>query len=118
MKSNDISERLLEFAVRVIKAVAALNNSMVGNHVFKQLIRSSTSAGANYEEACGAESIADFVHKLQIVLKELRESSYWLRLIKKAELIPNQNIDPLIQENRELINIIAKSVVTAKRNAR
>ena len=80
-------------------------------------MRAGTSAGANYEEACGAESRADFVHKLQIVLKELRESFYWLRLIKKTALI--LTTDPellfLLQEAKELTNIIAKSVVTAKK---
>jgi four helix bundle protein len=79
-----------------------------------QLGRSATSAGANYEEACGAESRADFIHKMQLVLKESRESIYWLRLIKKADLISSSNLEKQIQEANELANIIAKSIVTAK----
>lgn len=78
-------------------------------------MRSSTSAGANYEEACGAESRADFIHKLQIVLKELRESLFWLRIVKRAALAPEALSDPLLQEADELAGIIAKSIITAKR---
>ena len=113
---NDLSERLLDFAAEIIKLVAPLNKTLVGRHIGGQLTRSGTSAGANYEEACGAESRADFVHKLQIVLKELRESCYWLRLIKKAGVIPDtdKNLLVLLQEAKELTLIIAKSIVTAK----
>ena len=114
---NDLSGRLLDFAAEIIELVVRLNRTAVGRHIGGQLIRSGTSAGANYEEACGAESRADFIHKLQLVLKELRESVYWLRLIERAGLIPG--IDPkllaLLQEVRELTNIVAKSVVTAKK---
>jgi len=73
----------LDFAVEIIKLAVRLNKTSVGRHIGGQLTRSGTSPGANYEEACGAESRADFIHKLQIVLKELRESSYWLRLIRQ-----------------------------------
>jgi len=92
-----------------------LNRSAVGRHISKQLIPSSTSAGANYEEACGAESRADFIHKLQIVLKELRETLYWLRLTKRSDLLSNTTLEVLIQEAKELANIIAKSIITAKK---
>jgi four helix bundle protein len=87
----------------------------VGRHISGQLIRSATSAGANYEEACGGESRSDFIHKLQLVLKEMRESLYWLRLIMKTVLIPIEMISPIYQEADELTKIIAKSVVTAKK---
>ncbi len=79
-----------------------------------QLARSATSAGANYEEACSAESRADFIHKMQIVLKELRESLYWMRLIEKTNLATPSKLLPLSQEASELASIIAKSIVTAK----
>ncbi len=79
------------------------------------MFRSGTSSGANYEEACGAQSKADFIHKLQIVLKELRESSFWLRLIKKSSLLNDGSVDELIEETKQLINIIAKSLITAKK---
>ena len=80
---NNLSERLLDYAANIIKLTIRLNRTAVGRHIGGQLVHAGTSGGANYEEACGAESRADFVHKLQIVLKELRESLYWLRLIKK-----------------------------------
>ncbi len=115
---NDLSDRLLEFAADIIKLVVRLNKSSVSSHIGKQLTRSGTSPGANYEEACGAESRADFIHKMQIVLKELRETSYWLRLIGKSDLIiiTDTLLNKLIQESIELSNIIAKSIVTAKKN--
>jgi four helix bundle protein len=78
---NVLSERLLDFGVEIIRMVEKIRSNYAGRQIIGQLIRSSTSAGANYEEACGAESRSDFVHKLQIVLKELRESLYWLQLI-------------------------------------
>ncbi len=108
----------MDFAAEIIKLVVRLNKSGVGRHIGGQLTRSGTSTGgANYEEACGAESRADFIHKLQIVLKELRESSYWLRLIRKTRLIPvtDPNLSALLQEAEELTNIIAKSIVTARK---
>ena len=83
-----------------------------------QLMRASTSCGANYEEACAAESRADFVHKMQIVLKEIRESRYWLRLIEKVGLFPESNLPSLLRESDELVKIFAKSVITAKRPIR
>ena len=116
-RGNDISERLLNIAADILKLAIRLNKTAVGRHIGGQLTRSGTSAGANYEEACSAESRADFIHKLQIVLKELRETSYWLRLIKKSVLISSadKNLTDLLQEAKELTNIIAKSIVTAKR---
>ena len=114
MKKNDLSERLLNFAVSIIKFIVKLNRTAVGRHIGNQLMRSSTSSGANYEEACGAESKADFIHKMQLVLKELRESLYWLRLIKKASLTSDEHLQPLLNEAKELVKIVAKSVITAK----
>lgn len=113
---KDLSERLLEFAAGITKLVVRFNKTAVGRHIGGQLTRAATSAGANYEEACGAESRADFVHKLQIVLKELRESLYWLKLIAKAGLIEAEDSKLLavLQETKELTSIIAKSIVTAK----
>jgi four helix bundle protein len=114
-KANKLSERFLEYASAIVKLTAKLENSFAGKHIAGQLFRSGTSAGANYEEGCGAQSRADFIHKLQIVLKELRESSFWLRLIQKAELLKDLAVDDLIEETKQLINIIAKSLITAKK---
>ena len=116
MKSErlDLSERLLGFAANVIKLTVTLNKTAPGRHIANQLMRSSTSYGANYEEACGAESKADFIHKMQLVLKELKESLYWLKLIRKSALISDEQVQPLLIESQELVKIIAKSIVTAR----
>ena len=115
---NDLSDRFLEFSANIIKLTTNLYKTPEGRHIGGQLLRSGTSCGANYEEACGAESRRDFIHKLQITLKELKESFYWLRLIGKAALLPENNplLPNLLEENKELINIIAKSVITAQQN--
>lgn len=91
-----------------------LKRTAVGRHVANQLMRAASSSGANYEEACGAESKADFIHKMQLVLKELRESSYWLKLAGKSGLLPVKALQPLLDEANELTKIVAKSVITAK----
>jgi four helix bundle protein len=114
-KANKLAERLLDYGVAIVKLTAKLDNTLPDKHTAGQLFRSGTSAGANYEEACGAQSRADFIHKLQIVLKELRESSFWLRLIRKSGLLNDGSVDALIEETRQLINIIAKSLITAKK---
>jgi four helix bundle protein len=113
-KGADIEERLLEFAVRAGKAIDALPDTRLGRHIAGQLVRSGTSPAPNYAEACAAESKKDFIHKLAIVLKELRESSVWIRLIVKSELIPEQRLELLRDECDQLCKIIAKSLVTAK----
>ena len=87
MTPEELSERLLDFAARVGKVTDALPDTRLGRHIAGQLIRSGTSPTPNYEEACAAESRKDFVHKISICLKELRESRSWLRLIIKAELL-------------------------------
>lgn len=115
-RGADIEERLLEFAVRVGKAIEALPDTRLGRHIAGQLVRSGTSPAPNYAEACAAESKKDFIHKLAIVLKELRESSVWIRLIVKSELIPEQRLELLRDECDQLCKIIAKSLVTAKSN--
>ena len=109
-----LSERLLEFAVSSIKLTVRLKRTAVGRYIANQLMRAASSSGANYEEACGAESKADFIHKMQLVLKELRESLYWLKLMERSDLISSKELQPLLAEANELIKIVAKSVITAK----
>jgi four helix bundle protein len=114
---GELDKRLLLYAVRIIGVVHALPKSMIGAHVAKQIPRSGTSGGANYREACGAESRADFVHKMQIVVKELRETEYWLRVSREAKLLPAKRLENLLQETNELIAMSVSSVVTAKGRA-
>jgi len=113
---DDIAERLLDFAIRVIKLVNALPKTIVGRHIAGQLVRSGTSCGSNYEESRGAESRADFIHKLGIALKEIKESRFWLKVIYHAKIMKPEQIESLIEECEELAAIIAKSIITAKAN--
>ncbi len=114
---GNMDKRLLAYAVRIIGVVHALPRNLVGRHIAKQVLRSGTSCGANYREACGAESRADFVHKMQIVLKELRETDYWLSLTREAKLLPAKRLESILQETNELIAMSVSSVVTAKGRA-
>lgn len=115
MKPEELSERLLNFAVRVGKLVDALPDTRMGRHVAGQLIRCGTSPAPNYEEGCAAESKADFIHKMQICLKELRETRLWVRLIIKASLVNPRRVAPLHDESNQLCNIFGQAVVTAKK---
>jgi four helix bundle protein len=114
MKGDDLSERLLEFAARILRLVQALPKNVSGRHVGGQLIRCGTSAGSNYEEARGAESRADFVHKLAIAWKETRESRYWLRLIHHAQLLKPALVKKLLDESDSLSRILASSLKTVR----
>jgi four helix bundle protein len=115
-KGNDLADRLLKFAVAVIKIVHNLPTNPVGRHIGGQILRAGTSPGANYEESRGAESRSDFIHKLGIVLKELKETRFWLRVLINADILAPQRIEPVLNECEELCAIVAKSVVTAKKN--
>lgn len=115
---NDLLDRLLEFSANVVRLGRLLNKSIEGKHVYMQLFRSATSSGANYAESQSAESKKDFIHKIQLALKELKESIFWLKLIEKAELAPDKEalLALLLRENGELVKILGKSVATAKAN--
>lgn len=117
-QQRDLGERLLEYGARIIKLVESLPKTIAGNRIGDQLLRSGTSPGANYEEAQAAESTADFVHKLQIALKELRESNYWLRLLDKAGTLPSGRLADIIDESIQLRAILSKAVATAKGKAK
>ena len=115
-KDEELAERLLDFSVRIIRLCSALPKDSVGIHIGNQLLKCGTSPGANYEEARGAESKADFIHKLGIVLKELKESRYWLKVILRTSLSKSEKVVPLHDECEELIAIIAKSIFTARKS--
>jgi four helix bundle protein len=117
-KRRDLDERLLEYGARITRLVESLPNTVVGRRVADQLLRSGTSVGANYEEAQGAEPKDDFVHKLQISLKELRDSNYWLRLLVKSGKISARRMNDLLDESSQLRAILSKSVATAKGKAK
>jgi four helix bundle protein len=114
MNAEELADRLLDFNEKIIKIWPSLQISYIGRHIFGQLFRASSSSGANYEEARGAESRADFLHKMQIVLKELRETAFWLKLLQRAKLLKEDEIDQLICEVEELKRIFSKAVMTSK----
>lgn len=113
-QADALEERLIDFAVRIIKLSARLPKNAAGRHIAGQILRSGTSPAPNYGEARGAESHADFVHKLRVVLKELNETSIWLRIIERSELIKSQLLSDIIQETSELCKIFATLLRTAK----
>ena len=115
----DLEERLLDYAAAIIRLTEQLPATRAGNHLAGQLLRSGTSPLPNHGEAESAESRADFIHKLKICLKELRESERWLQLIARLPMNgPNLQLQPLLLETDELIRIFVKSIQTAKTNAR
>jgi four helix bundle protein len=114
-RADELEERLIDFAVRIIKLSAALPKTSAGKHIAGQILKSGTSPAPNYAEARGAESFADFVHKIRIVFKELNETSVWLRIIQRAQLIKDELLAEIMIENKELCKIFASSLKTARR---
>ena len=112
----DLEDRLIDFAVCIISVVGALPDTKVGNHIAGQILRSGTSPAPNYAEAQSAESRKDFLHKLKIALKELRETHVWLKVIARVPLCPPERLDPIIQECDELIAIFVTSTKTTATN--
>jgi four helix bundle protein len=117
-EQRDLGERLLEYGARIIRLVEALPKTVVGRRIGDQLLRSGMAVGANYEEARAAESTDDFIHKLQLALKELRESYYWLRLLARAKVVPPERLHDLSDESGQLIAVLSKAVATAKSKRR
>jgi len=109
-----LQERMTNFAVRIIKMVDSMPNTVSGLAVSRQIIRSGTSPSANYRAACLAKSDKDFVNKLKMVEEELDETCHWLEIIMRSEMMKESRLMPLHQEACELLNIIAKSIVTTK----
>ncbi len=114
----DLDDRLLEYAVRIIRLVEALPPSKAGRHVADQLLRCGTSPLANHGELQAAESRKDFIHKLGVCLKKIREAQRWLRLIHRVPLISAPKIEPLLAETEALIKIFRASVRTARKQSR
>ena len=111
---DGLAERLLDYGARIIKLVEALPKTLVARRIGDQLLRSGMSVGAHYEEAQGAESKDDFVHKLQIALKEMRESNYWLRLLAKAKTLPPERLRDILDESVQLRAMLSKAVAKVK----
>jgi four helix bundle protein len=113
-QAYDLEERLLEYTVRILKIVEQLPNTKAGSHIAGQLLRSGTSPYPNHGEAQAAESPKDFIHKLRISLKELRETQRWLKLMQRVPLIEKpERLKEILLETDELIKIFVTSIKTA-----
>ena len=113
-RADELEERLIDFAVRIVRLSARLPKTAAGRHTAAQILRSGTSPAPNYGEARGGESEADFVHKLRIVLKELNETSIWLRVIERSQLLKTELVAGIVKENSELCKIFAASLKTVR----
>jgi four helix bundle protein len=115
-KANELEQRLVLFAKSIVKLARHLRKDPESRHIASQVLRSGTAAAANYAEARSAESRADFIHKLKVALKELNETSIWLRIVEGNVAESADLLSVLIAENRELCKILLASIQTARRN--
>lgn len=113
-QADVLEERLIDFAVRIVNLSASLPRTAAGKHIAGQIMRSGTSPAPNYGEARGAESRADFVHKLRIVLNELNETAIWLRVNSRSRMLQDKLLVDIIRENGELCKIFTSSLKTAR----
>jgi four helix bundle protein len=117
MNKFNLEERLINFSVLIVEITDSMPATRSGNHLAGQLIRSGTSPSLNYGEAQSGESRKDFVHKIKIALKELRESYICLKIIYRTKLYKSEDkVKEALKENNELISIFVKSVATAQKN--
>lgn len=113
-QNRDLRERTTAFALRIIGLYASRPNSGAAQVLGKQLLRSGTSVGAHYREACRGRSVAEFVSKMEGGLQELDETTYWLELLGESNIVPAKRLADLLHEAEELTAIFASSVKTAK----
>ena len=114
MTREELKERFRQFSLRIIRMVDAMPNTISGNAIAKQIVRSGTSPAANYRAACLAKSDKDFINKLKMVEEEIDETNHWLSIIIDSCMLPKVRVQDLYDESLELRKIIAKSIVTAK----
>ncbi len=114
MDKEELKERFRKFSLRIIKMVDSMPNTISGNAIARQIIRSGTSPAANYRAACIAKSGKDFLNKLKMVEEEIDETTHWLSIIMDSEMLEKERIKPLYEESVELRKIISKSVVSMK----
>ena len=114
MTTDELKERFRKFTIRIVRLVNAMPNTIAGNAIAKQIIRSGTSPGANYSAACLAKSNKDFLNKLKMVEEEIDETAHWLSVIMDAEILPSDKVIDLYNESIELERIIVRSIKTIK----
>ena len=115
-KANEIESRLIQFAKDIVSLCGELQHTFQAKHIANQILRSGTAAAPNYGEARGAESRADFIHKLKVAVKELNETSIWLRVVQGSFAINPDFLSRLVAENTELCKILVASIRTARQN--
>ena len=115
--SEQFEERLIRFAARIIRLAGRVPKGFQGRHVANQILRSGTAGAPNYAEARGAESRADFIHKMRIVLKELNETAVWIRIMAESSLISPELLVEILAENKELCRMASASIRTAQTRA-
>ncbi|MDH4068904.1 MAG: four helix bundle protein [Ignavibacteria bacterium] len=117
MQKFDLEDRLVNFSVSITEVVESLPDTRLGNHIAGQLLRSGTAPAPNYGEAQGAESRRDFIHRMKIALKELRETFVWLKVIQRKHLVEDVTVlHQTLTENNELIAIVVACITTTQRN--
>lgn len=114
MDKEELKERFRKFSLRIIKMVDSMPNTISGNAIARQIIRSGTSPAANYRAACIAKSGKDFLNKLKMVEEEIDETTHWLSIIMDSDMLEKERIKPLYEESVELRKIISKSIVSMK----
>ena len=114
MTTDELKERFRKFTIRIVRLVNAMPNTIAGNAIAKQIIRSGTSPAANYSAACLAKSNKDFLNKLKMVEEEIDETAHWLSVIMDAEILPSDKVLDLYNESIELERIIVRSIKTIK----
>lgn len=114
MTTDELKERFRKFSIKVIKLVNLMPNTIAGNAIAKQIVRSGTSPAANYRAACLAKSNKDFLNKLKMVEEEIDETSHWLSVIIDAEILPSSQVESLYDESIELRRIIVRSILTTR----
>ena len=115
---KDIKVRAFDFGIRIVKLVRVMKKDPASYALANQIVRSGTSIGANIEEAQGALSRKDFIHSMQISLKESRETFYWLKIIGGSGILPTAQLQSLLLESEEIVKILTTIVKNAKVNMR
>jgi four helix bundle protein len=118
MNAEEMKQRTMNFAIRVIHLTEVLPNSRIGDVIGRQLLKAGTSVGTNYRAACRAKSNADFIAKMGIVEEEADESDYWMEIIAKTKLVPLAQLTELMKEAQEILSICVASINTARGGAR
>lgn len=115
-ENRDLRERTKGFALRIVRMYVSLPKTPEAQVLGKQVLKSGTSAGAHYHEACRSRSPAEFISKMAVGLQELEETTYWLELLVDSGIVPAKRMADLLKETDELTAIFASSVITAKKN--